>query len=161
MRSTKHVSFSLFGLYFTLATGVLIIITSYVLEPVFECLYRRRKYREYTFLEWSASETLQLQRIGFQGIGSGTWSGYTDNIPRTKQDEALAGLALAYPLEEDGSDGDSQSQEKMNSNTTDTGGTPRRDQDTDVASLDDLLDTSGSEAGSQNGSSPASSQLSV
>lgn len=89
------------------------------------------------------------------------WSGYTDNIPRTKQDEALAGLALAYPLEVDGSDGVSQSQEKTNSNTTGAGGTPSRDQDTDVASLDDLLDTSGSEAGSQSASSPASSQPSV
>lgn len=126
-----------------MVTGGLIIVTSYILEPIFECLYRRRKYGEYTYLEWSASETLQLQRIGFQGVGSGTWSGYTDNIPRTKQDEALAGLASAYPLDADGSDGGRRSQEKTSSNTTGTGGTPSRDQDADVASLDDLLDGSG------------------
>lgn len=124
------------------------IMTSYVLEPIFECLYRRRRYREYTFLEWSASETLQLQRIGFQGVGSGTWSGYIDNIPRTSHDEALTGLALAFPLETDSKDGGIRGQEKTNSNTTGTGGRPSRDQDGDVASLDDLLDTSGSEADS-------------
>lgn len=153
IRSTKHVSFSLFGLYFTLVTGVLIIIISYVLEPIFECLYRRRKYREYTFLEWSASETLQLQRIGFQGVGAGTWSGYTDNIPRTKQGETLAGLALEYPLEADGSGGGGGgSPEKANGNTPDAGGATTRDQDQDVASLDDLLDASGSQNGSQSGS---------
>ncbi|POS71783.1 hypothetical protein DHEL01_v209826 [Diaporthe helianthi] len=140
IRSTKHVSFSLFGLYFTLATGVQIIIISYVLEPIFECLYRRVKYREYTFLEWSASETLQLQRMGFQGVGSGTWSGYTDNIPRTKQDEALKCLALAYPLETD--DSSSQGQEKENTNVTGTAATHSQNEDTDVASLDDLLDGS-------------------
>ncbi|KAG6365292.1 hypothetical protein INS49_006901 [Diaporthe citri] len=156
IRSTKHVSFSLFGLYFTLVTGVLIIVTSYILEPIFECLYRRRKYREYTFLEWSASETLQLQRIGFQGVGSGTWSGYTDSIPRTKQGEVIASLALEYSPEADGRDGGRGSPEKMNSSMTGAGGTASRDEETDVASLDDLLDASGSQNGSEDGSDPAS-----
>lgn len=155
IRSTKHVSFSLFGLYFTLATGVLIIITSYVLEPIFECLFRHKKYREYTFLEWSASGTLQLQRLGFQGVGCGVWSGYTNNIPRTKEAEALAGLALAYPPEAD--DSLSQSQEKTDRNTTGRAATLSQDQDPDVASLDDLLDGSASEAGSQNGPRPGPS----
>ncbi|KAK7736866.1 hypothetical protein SLS63_003215 [Diaporthe eres] len=161
IRSTKHVSFSLFGLYFTLVTGVLIIIISYVLEPIFECLYRRRKYREYTFLEWTTSETLQLQRIGFQGVGSGTWTGYTDNIPRTKQDEALTGLALEYPLETDGSDGGRGSPEKTLGSMLGPRGTASQDEETDVASLDDLLDSSGSQNGSENGSEPASRWPSV
>lgn len=132
-----------------------------MLEPIFECLYRRRKYKEYTFLEWSASETLQLQRIGFQGIGSGTWSGYTDNIPRTKQDEPLPGLALEYPLEADGSEGTRASPEKTNSNMTGAGGTASRDEETDVASLDDLLDASGSQNGPENVSDAASRWPSV
>lgn len=144
-----------------MVTGVLIIIISYVLEPTFECLYRRRKYREYTFLEWTASETLQLQRIGFQGVGSGTWSGYTDSIPRTKQDEALTALALEYPLEADGSDGGRGSPEKTNVSMTGAGGTVSRDEETDVASLDDLLDASGSQNGLENGSDPASPWPSV
>lgn len=95
--STQYVSFSLFGLYFTYGMGTLIIVASYVLEPIFDCLYRRRKYKEYTYLEWAATETLQLQRAGYQGIGSGTWSGYTKTIPRTKPREILGNLALAYP----------------------------------------------------------------
>lgn len=132
--------------------GVLIIIVSYVLEPIFECLYRRRKYREYTFLEWSASETLQLQRIGFQGIGSGTWSGYTDSIPKTKQGEIIASLALGYPSEAEGWDGGPGSPVKTESGTTGAGGRASRDEETDVASLDDLLDTSESRNGSLNGS---------
>lgn len=136
-----------------MVTGVLIIIASYALEPIFECLYRRRRYREYTFLEWSASETLQLQRIGFQGVGSGTWSGYMDNIPRTKGGEVLTGLALEYPLEADGSDGARASLEKTDSSMTGAGGAASRDEEADVASLDDLLDTSESQNGSLNGSS--------
>lgn len=144
-----------------MVTGALIIIISCVLEPIFECLYRRQKYREYTFLEWSASETLQLQRIGFQGIGSGTWSGYTDNIPRTKQYETLESLALEYPLDLDDSDGARASPEKTSSNVTGVGGTASRDEETEVASLDDLLDGSGSQNGPEIGSEPASRWPSV
>lgn len=138
-----------------MVTGILIIIASYVLEPIFECLYRRRKYREYTFLEWSASETLQLQRIGFQGVGSGTWSGYTDNIPRTKQGEIIASLALEYPLGANCKDGGRGSPEQTNSSTPTAAGTASQDE-VDVASLDDLLDASGSQTGSENGADSAS-----
>lgn len=143
-----------------MVTGVLVIITSYVLEPIFECLYRRRKYREYTFLEWSASETLQLQRIGFQGVGSGTWSGYTDTIPRTKQDEVLASLALEYPLQAGGKDSGRGSPEQTTGSMTGAGGMTSQDE-TDVASLDDLLDASGPENGSHNGQDSASHWPSV
>ncbi|KAJ0116553.1 hypothetical protein J7T55_007533 [Diaporthe amygdali] len=145
IRSTNYISFSLFGLYFTSIAGVLIIVISYVLEPIFECLYRRRKYREYTYLEWSASETLQLQRIGFQGTNSGTWSGYTDSIPRTRQGETLSGLALKYPLDLDGNDGNGGLPNKTNSYTTGAVGAVGGDQEAEVASLDDLLDASGSQ----------------
>lgn len=144
-----------------MVTGVLIIVISYILEPIFECLYRRRKYREYTFLEWSASETLQLQRIGFQGIGSGTWSGYTDSIPRTKQGEIIASLALEYSLEVDGKDAVRGSPDKTYSSMTGAGGTASRGEETDVASLDDLLGASGSQDGSENGSDPTSRWPSV
>lgn len=164
IRSTKHVSFSLFGLYFTLVAGVLVIVISYVLEPIFECLYRRWKYKGYTFLEWSASETLQLQRIGFQGLGSGTWSGYTNSVPRTKEGEDLEGLALKYPLGPLGADGNGggrRSPEKTNSSTTGTAVSRSRDEEPDVASLDDLLDDSESQTGSQNSSSLAPTRPSV
>lgn len=87
-------SFSLFGLYFTFAAGLFIIILSYALEPIFNCLYHRRKYQGFKCLEWAASETLQLQRIGFQGINEGTWSDSNGNIPRTQPGEILTSLAL-------------------------------------------------------------------
>lgn len=94
-------SFSLFGLYFTYITGTLLILVSYVLEPIFACLYRRWKYRKYTYLEWSATETLQLQRASYQGIGSGTWSGNNSTIPRTQKGEKLGNLPLSYFTSDD------------------------------------------------------------
>lgn len=96
--STEYVSFSLFGLCFTYVTGTLIIVVSYILEPIYACMYRRNKYGEYTYLEWTTTETLQLQRTSYQGIGSGTWLGHTEAIPRTTTGENLANLPLSYSI---------------------------------------------------------------
>lgn len=94
--STEYVSFNLFGLYFTYVMGMLIIVVSYILEPIYGCLYRRHQYGEYTYLEWTTTETLQLQRAGYQGIGSGTWLGHTGAIPRTTTGEKLGNLPCYY-----------------------------------------------------------------
>lgn len=134
-------SFSLFGLYLTLVTGLLIIIVSFILEPIFQCLYNRRKYKEYTYLEWAASETLQLQRIGFQGINTGTWSGCTDPVPRTKPGEVLTGLALKYSPHTENTLGIGGIPGTANSNTTTATDRANWDQVADLVSLDDLLDT--------------------
>ncbi|KAG8158806.1 hypothetical protein KVR01_011249 [Diaporthe batatas] len=146
VRSTTYISFSLFGLYFTFITGVLFITTSYTLEPIFQCLYRRRKYKEYTYLEWAASETLQLQRIGFQGAGLGIWSGYTNNVPKTEPGEILEGLALKYPAGTNSTDGDFKTPEKTSSNANSVVHAASSDQEAEEASLDELLGTSGSQA---------------
>lgn len=88
-------SFSLLGLLLTYIIGLLIVV-SYKLKPLFELLWRRWRYKEYAFLEWTANETLQLQRAAFQGIDSGTWAGFTDAIPTTRKGEVLADLTLSY-----------------------------------------------------------------
>lgn len=95
--STDYASFSLFGLYFTYITGALIILASYTLGLLLACLHRTRGCLEHhAFLEWATDETLQLQRLAYQGLGSGSWSGYTDAVPRTRPGEALGSLPLAY-----------------------------------------------------------------
>jgi hypothetical protein len=101
--TTDYISFSLFGLCFTYITGIIIVLVSYVLGPIFSCLYRRHNYKEYAYLEWAATETLQLQRAGYQGLGSGTWSGYTDSIPKTQPGEILGNIPRSYALDGDGS----------------------------------------------------------
>lgn len=142
IRSTRHVSFSLFGLYFTLVTGLLIITTSFIMEPIFKCLYQRRKYQEYTYLEWAASETLQLQRIGFQGINAGTWSGCTDSVPRTEPGEILTSLAVEYSSNNESNVGTGRTSNKANGDQTAASNSANRDLQADAVSLDDLLDAS-------------------
>ncbi|KAG8168101.1 hypothetical protein KVR01_003790 [Diaporthe batatas] len=100
--STDYTSLSLFGLYFTYITGLVIIVASYAAEPVLAFCYSRSKYKEYKYLEWTANSTLQLQRLAYQGLGSEKWTNYTDDIPRTRPGYFLADLTRAYPLEADG-----------------------------------------------------------
>lgn len=66
------------------------------------CLYRRNqaqklKSGEYKYLEWTSNGTLQLQRLAYQGIKSGTWSGYADDIPMTEAGALLGDLTNSYP----------------------------------------------------------------
>lgn len=66
------------------------------------CLYRRDQARTlqrggYKYLEWTSNGTLQLQRLAYQGIKSGRWSGYTDDIPMTESGALLGDLTQSYP----------------------------------------------------------------
>ena len=66
------------------------------------CLHRRDqawklKRGEYKYLEWASNGTLQLQRLAYQGISSGKWSGYTDDIPMTESGALLGDLTQSYP----------------------------------------------------------------
>ncbi|RCI08496.1 hypothetical protein L249_8868 [Ophiocordyceps polyrhachis-furcata BCC 54312] len=104
--STAYSSFNLVGLLLIYILGLIIITSSYMIEPMYEYCWRRKHYKEYKFLEWSAEETLQLQRAAYQGIGSGTWEGLTHFVPTTDKDMPLADLTALY---DDGRDVNPQS----------------------------------------------------
>lgn len=74
-------------------------MTSLLLEHIQAWLYRRRNLKEYAYLEWTANETLQLQRMAYQGLSSGHWSHYTDRIPLAEPGDTLANLAGSYPFD--------------------------------------------------------------
>lgn len=76
--------------------GTIIVLTSYSLEPIQNFLYRRKKIGGYARLEWAATESLQLQRAAYQGIGSGTWKGSFDAVPITESDELMGDLPHIY-----------------------------------------------------------------
>lgn len=97
--SSDYTSFSVFGLCFIYVLGILIVGISYLLEHVQAWLYNRRNLKEYAYLEWTANETLQLQRMAYQGVGLGRWSGYTDRIPITEAGDMLANLPRSYPMD--------------------------------------------------------------
>ncbi|KAL2274556.1 hypothetical protein FJTKL_03130 [Diaporthe vaccinii] len=74
IRSSPYTSFSCFGLYFTFITGALIIITSYILEPLLNWLHRRRQHKSYAHLEWISNNSLQLHRMAHEQLMEQEWA---------------------------------------------------------------------------------------
>ncbi|KAK8008925.1 hypothetical protein PG991_011476 [Apiospora marii] len=87
--STAHTSFSIFGLYFTFITGGLIILVSYLLDPIASCLHTRYRRKSYKYLEWTSNTYLQIHRQAEEQFGLGTWQGCTSTIPTINPSNAV------------------------------------------------------------------------
>lgn len=75
-------------------TGTLIILTSYIMEPVLACLHNRQKYKTYAYLEWISNSSLQLHRQAHEGLGLTKWSKCTDLVPTTDPTVVLTSLDI-------------------------------------------------------------------
>ena len=77
--------FSVLGMAIILVIGGLIILLNLVLEPLVRLFRNMRKndHGLYKQLEWDMTATLQLQRLVYEGQGSGTWHGEPDVVPVT------------------------------------------------------------------------------
>lgn len=95
--SDAYVSFSMFGLCFMFTMGILAIAASLTAEPILSCLDRRAGRHRYSHLEWRSNGVLQLQRLAYEGAGTGTWTRTTECVPLTKPDEYLALLDASDP----------------------------------------------------------------
>lgn len=95
--TTAYVNFNTFGLSLTLALGALIILFSWLLEPIIAFFQRRRQLDTYARLEWATNETLQLQRLAHEELGLGTWHGAAEAVPYTDGGQKLAVLDVADP----------------------------------------------------------------
>ncbi|KAF2968840.1 hypothetical protein GQX73_g4747 [Xylaria multiplex] len=95
IRSTAYASFSVFGLLFTFVVGSLIMITSYLLEPISKLLHKKWDFKTHAHLEWTTNATLQLQRLAHEELGFGTWSKGTEEIPTTAPNDLLGCLDIS------------------------------------------------------------------
>ncbi|KAK0720238.1 hypothetical protein B0H67DRAFT_180194 [Lasiosphaeris hirsuta] len=93
--SKDHSSFSVLGLGVTIAVGLLIVISSYSLDPIMSHLQRKYRMAEYRRLEWSTNGILQQQRLAFEGVGQGMWSRTDSHVPMTRKREHLAELDIS------------------------------------------------------------------
>jgi hypothetical protein len=67
------------------------------MEPVLECLHKRRKYKAYSHLEWISNSSLQLHRLAHEELGL-VWSNCDKDIPITSTPEdMLANLDITDP----------------------------------------------------------------
>ncbi|KAI1357780.1 hypothetical protein F5Y08DRAFT_351646 [Xylaria arbuscula] len=97
IRSTAYASFSLFGLYFTFILGGIVILFSYVIQPVQAFLDRNFGYRSYAYLEWTANSNMQLHRLAHEDSGAKKWTRCTGAVPTTTPDTNLAQLNITDP----------------------------------------------------------------
>ena len=77
--------FSILGMVIILVIGGLIVLLNLILEPLVRLFRNMRKndHGLYKQLEWDTTATLQLQRLVYEGQGSGTWHGEPDVVPVT------------------------------------------------------------------------------
>ncbi|KAI0154689.1 hypothetical protein GGR57DRAFT_512248 [Xylariaceae sp. FL1272] len=109
IQSTAYASLSVLGLAITFAGGFAIILTSYVLQPIFKFLFVSiavlvtylnvsktvsTGYEPHKHLEWTTNATYQLQRLAHEEIGAGTWCHGTNTFPITKPNELVAALDI-------------------------------------------------------------------
>ena len=82
----NYYSFSILGMALILALGGFIILLNLTLEPLIRFIRRhitRSGHGAYKQLEWDMTETLQIQRMVYEGQGTGTWHGAPEDVPVT------------------------------------------------------------------------------
>ena len=77
--------------------GGLIIVFYWLLEYVAQWLSKYTSHGTYKLLEWTANDTLQLQRLAHEELGLGTWSSTATCYPITMPGEHLATIDISDP----------------------------------------------------------------
>lgn len=96
IRSTAYASFSVFGLLFTYFTGAIFILISFILDPILDCLHRRKNYKQYEYLEWCTNDKMQLHRLAHSSeAATEHWMKCTKSIPITESGVLLSGLDIS------------------------------------------------------------------
>jgi hypothetical protein len=88
-RLTGVMSFSGLGVVVVLGLGSLIILANLFL-PSIVGFFQTGKYHQ---KQWAFDETIQLQRMAFEGAGQGTWRNKESQIPLTEKGEKFCHVA--------------------------------------------------------------------
>lgn len=83
IRSTAFSSFSVLGLCIILVGGTIIILLNCWLSDLVHWVMKSTGKGQYQRLEWIEGETLQLQRMAFEGRGITDWKGKDACVPVT------------------------------------------------------------------------------
>ena len=90
--SSGTVSFSVLGVAIILIVGAALISTSLILPSVIGLLRHWFKWKEYKSLQWTLDGKLQLQRLAYEEVGQGHWSGGASSVLVTRKNDLLGVL---------------------------------------------------------------------
>ncbi|KAI0151846.1 hypothetical protein GGR57DRAFT_513817 [Xylariaceae sp. FL1272] len=76
-------NFNLFALLLTYITSAVIILASFIAEPLLAWLSRNYGYKQLQQLEWVTNESLQLHRLAQEELGLDHWSNGAKKVPTT------------------------------------------------------------------------------
>jgi hypothetical protein len=93
IQSARHTSFSVISMAATISFGVMCILCSYAIRPLFTWTQRRTGHGIYKTQEWTDSSTFQLQRIAAENKGIGPWKGKEGGVPTLVEPEFRFSLA--------------------------------------------------------------------
>ncbi|KAH7066435.1 hypothetical protein BKA63DRAFT_557922 [Paraphoma chrysanthemicola] len=93
MRSAHHNSFSVFGMAATISFGLMCILCSYVIRPLFTWTQQRTGHGIYKGQEWTDSSAFHLQRKAAEGKGIGPWKDKVGDVPTLVEPELRFSLA--------------------------------------------------------------------
>jgi hypothetical protein len=85
----------MFGIFFTLTTGCIIITLSIALDPALSVIHKRFGKKTFQHLEWRTNDAMQLQRLAHESLGAGTWTDAAEVVPVTPFGETLAVLDIS------------------------------------------------------------------
>jgi hypothetical protein len=95
IRSDSYTSINVLGLILIFVIGGPIIVTSFTLPIIVRQIQKWQN--SYSTLEWIVNDTLQLQRLAHEAVGSGIWQDTDGDFPTTAQCELLAELDVTNP----------------------------------------------------------------
>ena len=85
-------SFSGLGVSIILVVGAILIVTNMSLPFVVAFFQKRFGVGLHKRSDWILNESLQLQRMAFEGTGQGVWRGTENIVPLTERGEKLYGF---------------------------------------------------------------------
>jgi hypothetical protein len=87
VRDPNHYSINVFGLYFTIGVGLLIILLNCSLSTIVGKIQRRSGSASYRNEQYELDNAFQVQRLAYENLGLGRWSSLHDLVPVTQNGE--------------------------------------------------------------------------
>lgn len=89
IRDPNHYSINVFGLYFTIGVGLLIMVLNCSLSTIVSKIQRRSGTPGYRNEQYELDNAFQVQRLAYENLGIGRWTSLHALVPVTQKGETF------------------------------------------------------------------------
>lgn len=90
IRDPNHYSINVFGLYFTIGVGVLIIVLNCSLSTIVSKIQKWSGAINFRNQQYELDNAFQVQRLAYENMGLGRWTSLQSLVPVTQKGEKFA-----------------------------------------------------------------------